>query len=94
MLRGYEKKLCAIERSAKQQVPPLCILTRRDGTQEAYYGYSAVPVVISGEYVRIVTDDEDLAFLLSTMGGKGLSVERMETRAILKQFRQLQHQEA
>lgn len=88
-MKGYETKLRAVEKAAKQQKIPMCIMIKRDGTQEAYYGNTCIPPACTHEYAKAITDDENIGCLLSALGGEGLMVELKDSKALLKPFRQV-----
>ena len=88
-MKGMESKLRAIEAKVESKKVPMCILTAKDGTLIAADGLTAVVPVCSGQYVKALTDDENIACLLSALGGDGFQVKQVATEAILKPYRDI-----
>ena len=52
----------------------------------------AVVPVCSGQYVKAITDDENIACLLSALGGEGFQVKQVATEAMIRPYRELRRE--
>lgn len=91
-MKGMESKLRAIEAKVESKKVPMCILTAKDGTLMATDGLTAVVPVCSGQYVKAITDDENIACLLSALGGEGFQVKQVATEAMIRPYRELRRE--
>ena len=87
--QSLEAKLLTIEKSAEGKRFPMCVCTKINGEEVALSGLCSLSPFLSGEYIKVVTDDENLYGLLKAFKCEETEVLLKEANTLAPRFRKL-----
>ena len=87
--QSLEAKLLTLEKSVDEKRFPMCICTKLNGEEAAVYSLCVLSPFLSGEYAKVVTDDENLYDLLKAFHCDETEVLFEDTKTLAPRFRKI-----